>query len=258
MSCARPVMYPVTRYVDEDVAIIEAYLVLPMVIDGQGLPLPAEVEYRLAGTDGSYDEGVSKLRPVPEHFGVGCFKIEIASPERWWPAGLGEQALYDLKVTWRQPNCRGARKNGQQASCTFGVTSVRSSEKEMPRPSHLLVNGKEYHARQVVPIDPEAENRFLPIDGSTLLVVRAHYATDTLFDAADRAGVFMIQSVPLHPKGRPEQELADAVHRITQHPSVAGWYVGHLGNVQNVVAEQLQLLDPTRPIYRSIPALEAA
>jgi beta-galactosidase/beta-glucuronidase len=245
-------IYPITRYVDEDRAIVQVVLSMPSSLElGQTeATCPRTISYRLEGSDGSYDEGVQALQQSGSRVSASTFQLEIACPERWWPASLGGQPLYELQVSWPD--------HASEATCIFGLTSVRPTLGQQSDSAQLLVNGQSYQPEHVIAIDPDAENRFLPIGGSTLLLVRAHYATETLFDAADRAGVLMVQSVPIHPEGRPEDELAAAVQRIAHHPSVAGWYVGHLGSLSDCVEQRLRALDPSRPVYRDLPVTEAA
>src|SRR5690606_21495749 len=95
----------------------------------------------------------------------------------------------------------------------------------------LIVNGELCAIESVVSVDRSDESRMLPAAGNSLLVVRDHYGTDLLYDAADRAGILMVQCVPIHPQGAPEQDVAVEVSRLASHPSLAGWYVGHLGEL---------------------------
>src|SRR5690606_12906808 len=92
---------------------------------------------------------------------------------------------------------------------------------------------------------------------NSLLIVRDHYGTDLLYDAADRAGILMVQCVPIHPSGEPERDVAVEISRLAGHPSLAGWYVGHLGNLSDRLAAAIRTLDPPHTIFRELPG-EAA
>ena len=91
------------------------------------------------------------------------------------------------------------------------------------------------------------------VEAAELVLIRGHYGPDVLYDAADRAGILMVQAVPIHPQGQPESEMADQVDRLLSHPSLAGWFVGHLGFMTERIAYCVSSLDPTRNVFRAIP-----
>ena len=241
---------PLVRYVDESQAVIDIHFtLLPMVPTHEepALPLGAvEVLVEMVGADGFFDEQRSRvdLRGLE-----GNVRMEIVHPERWWPAGMGEQSLYCFKVTLvHQGEATDMR------TVTVGFTSVRMDHRRpCANRAELLVNGQVCPIDAVMPIDLIHERRLLPIAGHSLLIVRDHYGPDVLYEAADRAGILLIQCVPIDPAGKPEEGMADQVDRLSAHPSLCGWFVGHLGRIADDVAARLHALDPTRSVLRTVP-----
>ncbi|MEO1235857.1 MAG: hypothetical protein AAFX76_03605 [Planctomycetota bacterium] len=261
---------PLVRYVDHDQAVIEAHFTtLPAV----SLPSPiagvkpsggrvVDVEVEVDGSDGFHDEGRTRVT-LDDH--RGRVRFEMVRPRRWWPAGMGEQALYRLTLTLDEG------EHGRDArAVTFGLTSVRRDRVlgEAFDPS-LLVNGQICDIDAVIPVDRVHESGLLPAAGDSLLLVRDHYGPNVLYDAADRAGILLIQCVPV-PSSPPassfkaadhedvERTVVDHVARLSAHPSLAGYFVGHLGALTERVAAALRACDPTRPVFRRYPLYDAA
>ena len=70
--------------------------------------------------------------------------------------------------------------------------------------------------------------------------------------------MLLIQSVPISAEGRPGVEVAEEVDRLASHPSLAGWFVGHLGDVRDAVTERIKALDPTHTIFDRFPEPQAS
>lgn len=238
---------PLVRYVDREQAVVEIHFTLaPWVPTPSAPPPPSVVQVRveIQGNDGFNDE---QEQEAPLAGLCGMVRLEVVYPRRWWPAGLGEQALYMLKVS--------LLADGQAVdsiATTIGLTSVRSTTPS-GFSSILLVNGQECAIRQVVLIDRIDEQQVLPAAGDSLLVVRDHYGPDVLYDAADRAGVLLVQCVPIHPRAQPEQEMPRQVARLAAHPSLVGWCVGHLGHLSKSIERRLRSLDPTHNVFVDVP-----
>jgi hypothetical protein len=67
--------------------------------------------------------------------------------------------------------------------------------------------------------------------------------------------VLLVQSVPLDARGEPEAEMPRQISRLAAHPSLVGWFVGHLGDLTEGIAQQLAELDPSRGVYRRVHGL---
>ncbi|HEX7008583.1 MAG TPA: hypothetical protein VF184_01285 [Phycisphaeraceae bacterium] len=245
---------PLVRYVDEEQAVIDTHVSASPAgwWSGQGQLDPVvEVLVEIRGSDGFHDEERTPLRLVQ---GRGRVRLDVVQPNRWWPAGMGDQPLYDLTVSL----VMGDQTIGHKTT-TIGLTSVRCDASDSARAvSQLLVNGQVCSIRSLVMVDRVDENQLLPAAGDSILLVRDHYGPDVLYEAADRAGILLIQCVPIDPEGTPEREVTAQVDRLAPHPSLAGWFIGHLGRISDQVAQLIRTLDPTRSIFRELPSVRAA
>lgn len=239
---------PLVRYVDEQQAVIEVHVATDSAAAREVAPPDARVEMllQIAGADGFIDEARTQLALQG---GEGLVRFELVEPQRWWPAGMGEQALYELTLSL----VRGQELLDSR-NITLGLASVRPDPAELDGDEpHLLVNGQVCTVRSVLTVDRVDESQLLPAAGDSLLLVRDHYGPDLLYQAADRAGILLVQCVPIHPEARPELDVAQQVNRLVAHPSLAGWFVGHLGRLSDEVADRLRQLDPTRNVFRRFP-----
>lgn len=191
---------------------------------------------------------------------TGMVRFEMRAPRRWWPAGMGDQVLYALSLTVEM-----AGLPTETWRTTLGLTSVRplgrlaldrqTNGETTPQfsaddPAVLLVNGRERPIHSVVAVDPRDESDLLPAGGDSLLVVRDHFGPDVLYDAADRAGILLVQSVPVSDGLDDAQLIRSQVDRLVGHPCLAGWHVPAGDERSEGLARCLQELDPTRCIIR--------
>lgn len=244
---------PLVRYVDEQQAVIDTLFHTQASIPkaSAGFTGEADVHITIQGMDGFHDEGLTR---TPIHDGQGSVRFEVVSPQRWWPAGMGEQPLYELTLRLID--------DGQvmdQRTVTIGLTSVRCDKDEIERGQPgFLVNGQHCRIQSVIMVDRADEKTLLAATGDSLLMIRDHYGPELLYEAADRAGVLLIQSVPISVQGTPGEEVAAQVDRLAAHPCLAGWFVGHLGEVRETVTQQIKALDPTHAVFDRFPNPGAA
>ncbi len=244
---------PLVRYVDQEQAVIETHFhaVGPIPKAAAGFTGEADVHITIRGLDGFHDEGHTR---TPIHNGVGSVRFEVVHPQRWWPAGMGEQPLYELTLRLVEGD-----RIVDQRSATIGLTSVRrDTDTHDEHHPGFLINGQHFQVQSVVMVDKVDENNLLPATGDSLLMIRDHYGPELLYEAADRAGVLLIQSVPISAKGRPSVEVAEEVDRLAAHPCLAGWFVGHLGEVRDTVTKRIKALDPTHTIFERFPEPRAS
>ena len=236
------------RYVDEQRAVVDTQVsierVLPPIDVEADDDMALEVLLEINGEEGFHDEKQAVLtRSQP----WATLRMEVVYPERWWPAGMGGQPLYQLTV-----HLLYNEELVESWSTTLGLTSVRRTD--VTRDA-LLINGQQRDIKEVIPFDKAGESALLPVTGHTLLLVRDHYGAPMLYEAADRAGILMLQCVPIHPEGWPEMDMHEQVDRLAPHPSLAGWFVGHLGEISDELAESIRQLDPTHPVFRRVPGI---
>ncbi|MEM1109579.1 MAG: hypothetical protein AAGH99_12910 [Planctomycetota bacterium] len=245
---------PLVRYVDKDQAVIDAHFTTLPAVAGSSRQRPnraVNVAVEIDGSDGFHDEGEARVQ-LSDH--RGRFRFEVVRPRRWWPAGMGEQALYKLSITVAEPGLGRAER-----SVTFGLTSVRRDRVLGEGfDESLLVNGRICDIESVVPVDHADAQQLLPANGESLLLVRDHFGPDALYDAADRAGILLVQCVPIRPDAEVESAVVQQVGRLSSHPSLAGYFVGHLGALSDSVATKLKKIDPTRMVLRRFPLGEVA
>lgn len=240
---------PLVRYVDEDQAVIEINLSLCEPLPAHTKHHPSSCNHALQamveidGDNGFHDEDIV---PIDWHGRSSTVRFDLVKPRRWWPASMGEQALYDVTVRLLMDG----QIVGEKQSCV-GLTSVRRNAGK--HSAQLTINGQDCPIQRVAAIDLKDENSLLPVSTDSLVIIRGHWGPDVLFDAADRAGMLLIQCVPLHAEGKPEMDVAAHVDRLAGHPSLAGWYVGHLGGITERLAYCIKSLDPTRHVFRTMP-----
>lgn len=256
---------PLVRYVDESQAVIDIDVTVRPEqsfgdrVEAAGAPL--EVHVRVTGPDGSVYDHRARLK-IQNH--AGTVRFEMGDPQRWWPSGMGDQALYDLTV-----NIVVNDDLVDKWHSTIGLTSVRpinlSPALSSDRPADskmaisledeatLLVNGRQCPIRMVVPVYPADERHVLPVGEHCLLVVRGHYGPDLLYNAADRTGTLLIQSIPDIDDPGARSSVQSQVDRLAGHPSLAGWLVGPTDPVADRIANRVHELDPTRSIFRLAP-----
>lgn len=175
--------------------------------------------------------------------------VAVPNAKLWWPAGYGEQPLYDVHV---------ATDDGEAAwSGRVGFRTVRVDTRadEVGRPFQIYVNNVPVHARGYnwVPIDAFMSRadrafyakRFRDLVESNSNMVRAWggsiYESDDFYDLADELGIMVWQDFMLACAAYPEDattraeieaEARGQITRLCPHPSLIVWN----GSNENYVA----------------------
>jgi beta-galactosidase/beta-glucuronidase len=263
---------PLVRYVDEGQAVVEAHVSLqprPHARDESLTQVRTELHIYMVDPEGRPFEYRSALRTEGRE---GAVRFEMPSPKRWWPAGMGDQPLYGFKIVLLVDD-----EAIDSWESTLGLTSVRLAPQQTdsrgPAPSRrrrlfnaidcthphdqsrmvLLINGRECSIHSIVPVYPTDEAQVLPAAGDALLVVHGHFGPNVLYEAADRAGILLIQSVPAPSDRGADLEVQAEIDRLARHPSLAGWYVEPDPVVGDRMANTIHQLDPTRRVFRCLP-----
>lgn len=238
---------PVVRYVDDEQAVIDTHFRLKPTMPN--LPKQVDILLEVENEEGFHDETFTQVKL--KHL-CGMIRTQLVIPSRWWPAGMGEQSRYTIKLTLLK---RQHILDTMEA--TVGLTSVRIPEDPFNTRT-FMINGKPCQISTVVPVDHVHEDALLPVSGDSLIVVRDHYGSDNLYDAADIAGILMVQCVPIDPAGKPERDLEKQINRLAPHPSLAGWCVSSQGSLSKKMAQTIHELDPVHLILEESPGNWAA
>lgn len=252
-SSDRTWVRPLVRYVDEEQAVVDTHVFLKQSqaasVDRRQRRDGIDVLIQIKGADGRSFERRTHLSDDQV---AGMVRVELVSPQRWWPAGMGGQDLYQLSVALV---CQSEVIDTWQT--TIGLTSVRTDTGESDVvPPTLLVNGRACEVHNVVPVDPVDEEHLLAVGSDSILFVRHHFGPDVLYHAADRAGLLLVQGIP-DPAKDPRTDLRTQVDRLACHPSLAGYFIDAACSVSNELSAVLREMDPTRRIFRALPWTES-
>ncbi len=204
----------------------------------------------------------------------------LSSPRLWWPNGLGDPSLYELRLSLEV----GGTVSDELTTIT-GVRSFALNRSAAPRTAdHWLnwqveVNGVEIFLRGMnwTPLDllhlaPSKYEHFLRLAcaaGVQLIRVWGGglIETDDFYDLCDRYGLMVWQDFPLStdydcselPLDVWEQQVVWSVSRLRTHPSLVVWCGGNEFNpyhpanaaVVGIMERTVADLDPERPFVRS-------
>ena len=175
------------------------------------------------------------------HGGKGKVGIEISNPKLWWPAGMGAQPLYTVKVELLDDRGRVV----DTATRRIGLRVMKAYEKTADAPMHFEVNGVKFFSKGAnwIPAD-NFPNRIAKgtlrryvedAVAANMNTLRfwggGHYEEEELFDACDEMGIcvwmdfkFACSTYPafddafLH---NVKLEAKDNLKRLRHHPSLA-------------------------------------
>ncbi len=215
--------------------------------------LDAEVEIEAAGNGSAKvsvrysNNGVAAMESsiVNVHAGRNIIDlpIEIEKPKLWYPAGYGDQPLYEFTAQ--------LSAGGQQAELRKTKTGLRSivlnrQLDKWGRSFELVVNGIPVFAKgaDVIPFD-SFPNRVTTADYRRILqsakdanmnIIRhwggGYYETDEFYAICDELGIMVWQDFMFGNDWQPgtyafkqniEAEAEDQVRRLRNHPSIVIW-----------------------------------
>jgi beta-mannosidase len=186
--------------------------------------------------------------------------IDISDPTLWWPRALGDQPLIDVAVEVivdDEVSDRRERRTGlRQLVWDNWICSV-NGERLFLKGANLLPTalGPANASSDMIRRDLDAAVEL----GLDALRVHGHIADRPLYDAADEAGILLLQDFPLqwgHARSVRQQateQARAAVDSLGHHPSIAMWTAhddpgagdagvvtsGWRGTVRSVAAKQL-------------------
>jgi beta-mannosidase len=178
-------------------------------------------------------------------------EIIIDDPKLWWPAGMGEQPLYTVKVTIKDiyTDSKGQVQRPILDTVTkrIGLRTLRAVEQTKDTPMHFEVNGVPFFAKgaNFIPADsfaPRVTKETLRryVDDAVACNMNClrlwgggYYEDDALLDACDERGIclwvdmkFACTTYPAFDPAFIENiryEAAGNIIRIRHHPSIALW-----------------------------------
>lgn len=190
------------------------------------------------------DKGKSIAKKTIKIFdGQGNSELEINHPKLWWPAGMGEQPLYEVHVELR--NADGDALDTW--SRRIGLRELKAVLPEKDSPLHFEVNGIPFFSKGAnwIPCDsftsrvtPEILRRYV-VDAAAVNINTlrfwggGYYEDDALFDACDEMGIcvwldfkFACSAYPAFDNQFMDNvrlEARDNLRRLRHHPCVAVW-----------------------------------
>ncbi len=180
-------------------------------------------------------------RPGP--FSTTLF-LELEGIKPWWPAGYGEQPLYELTVTSASGSSEGRHQLSKKLG--FRELQVLSEPDSLGRSFKFRVNGRDIFAKGAnwIPADALPSNWTRERIAGLLASAKAanmnmlrvwgggRYESDWFYDLCDELGILVWQdamfSCALYPTDQAflalvEAELRYQVRRLSDHPSLALW-----------------------------------
>ena len=235
------------RDVSKSVAHIDAEVQVDSSLDG---PAQISVQYSAPGTP----TPTASNRLVVLHTGTNLIDIpiEIRQPKLWYPAGYGDQPLYEFTA-----RISAAGQTADKRTTKAGLRSIVLDRHldQWGRSFELVVNGIPVFAKgaDVIPFD-SFPNRVTTADYRRILesardanmnMIRhwggGYYETDEFYQICDELGIMIWQDFMYGNDWQPgtynfkltmEAEAEDQVRRLRNHPSIIIW----AGNNETEVA----------------------
>ena len=175
--------------------------------------------------------------------GQGRGQLLIKHPRLWWPAGMGEQPLYNVSVELLDPDGNAI----DNADKRIGLRELKMVLPQGDSPLHFEVNNIPFFARGAnwIPCDsfsnrvtPEILRRYVQdaaaVNMNTLRFWGGgYYEDDALFDACDEAGICIWLDFKFACSAQPafddafldnvRAEARDNVRRLRHHPCIGIW-----------------------------------
>uniref|UniRef100_A0A6B2L3J8 beta-mannosidase n=1 Tax=Arcella intermedia TaxID=1963864 RepID=A0A6B2L3J8_9EUKA len=202
----------------------------------------------------SGDWGVAQTSLLKLNKGENFEVIELAAKDvkLWWPIGLGEQNLYNIKVSWEPKDATVVSTTRQIGFRVFTLVSANDTDPSTLKGKdgsssftlRFKVNGANVYSRgaNVIPME-EFEGR-ANVNALRQLVQSAADAKmntlrvwgggifmyDEFYDACDRLGILVYQDMMYaqigHFPAATQSQLNELIHqvsRLSHHPSIVLW-----------------------------------
>jgi len=202
---------------------------------------PAQISVEYAGSTAPVT--LSKLVVLHAGTNVIDIPIEIRQPKLWYPAGYGDQPLYEFSA-----NVSIAGQTAEKRTAKIGLRSIVLDRHldQWGRSFQLIVNGIPVFAKgaDVIPFD-SFPNRVTTANYRRILesardanmnMIRhwggGYYETDEFYQICDELGIMVWQDFMFGNDWQPgtynfkltiESEAEDQVRRLRNHPSIVVW-----------------------------------
>lgn len=192
------------------------------------------------------------------------WRVPVEAPRLWWPASLGEQPLYDVRVEAAMDGIESHRRKRRT-----GLRHVAIEDGALRLNGEALAPG----GVNLTPRDPflglidraraETLVRTAAGHGFDLIRVHAHVNVPELYREADRLGMMIWQDLPLRRamargvRTQAVRQTVTAVDLLAHHPSIVVWAAhDEPGPVPSwdalvldpAVRRALRRADPSRPV----------
>ncbi|ARQ67643.1 glycoside hydrolase family 2 protein [Streptomyces marincola] len=188
---------------------------------------------------------------VPADATTAQVTVEVPDAELWWPAGYGDQPLYDLDVTLSGTgDDAGTALHTVRRRVGFRTVVLDTAPDETGAPFTFVVNGRRIFAKGAnwIPDDhfltritrDRLERRVDQALGAHMNMLRVWgggiYETEDFYDVCDERGILVWQDFLLacaaYPEEEPlwsefEAEARENVARLTSHASLVLWNGGN-------------------------------
>lgn len=195
--------------------------------------------------------GVTRQRRVILPAGISVHEMEflVQKPSLWWPAGMGDQILYDLEASLGAADSAGtevASPHVVRKRIGFRDLRVSTRDDETGREMKFVVNGRDLFAKGANWIPADAlpsrwtRERMTDLLGSAVEANMnclrvwggGRYESDDFYELCDELGILIWQdcmfSCALYPSSPDflalvEEEIRHQVKRLADHPCLALW-----------------------------------
>ena len=219
-----PVRVDRFRVLCRDADDIRAHLLLHVGLDSD-VARQVVLRTRVDGTVVAENE--RRLASGANEVGWG---IDIADPALWWPRSLGDQPLADISVeVITDGNISDAchRRTGLRHVAWNNWSCSVNGERIFLKGANLLPTRA---APGAATADEMRRDIDLAVDtGLDALRVHGHIAPQPIYDAADEAGLLLLQDFPLQwgyarsVRTQAVRQARAAVDELGHHPSIVQW-----------------------------------
>jgi len=175
--------------------------------------------------------------------GQGEAKVAIKNPRLWWPNGMGQQPMYEVRVGLTDHEDRELDSTTKRV----GLRTLQLVEQQKDTPLHFVVNGVDFFAKGAnwIPCDafnnrvtPERLRQYVKDAAAVNMnMLRfwggGYYEEDALYDACDEMGIcvwadfkFACASYPAFDEKFVQNvclEARDNLKRLRHHTCIAVW-----------------------------------